>query len=52
MAGKLESQQSLIELVTKETAVLFDCVDRYEEKGRLGQVRTLCFLVHAVDAAY
>ena len=37
--------------ITKETAVLFDCVDRYEEKGRLGQVRALRFLVHAVGGA-
>ena len=28
----------MIELITKETAVLFDCVGEYEEKGRLGQV--------------
>ena len=38
MAGTLESQQTVIELITKETAVLFDCVGEYEEKGRLGQV--------------
>ena len=28
----------MIELITKETAVLFDCLGEYEEKGRLGQV--------------
>ncbi len=38
MAGTLESQQTVIELITKETAVLSDCVDQYEERGRLGQV--------------
>ena len=38
MAGTLEKQQHVIELITKETAVLFDCVGEYEEKGRLGQV--------------
>ena len=51
MAGTLESQQTVIELITKETAVLSDCVGRYEEKGRLGQVRALRFLVHAVGGA-
>jgi hypothetical protein len=38
LAGTLEKQQHVIELITKETAVLFDCVGEYEEKGRLGQV--------------
>ena len=38
MAGTLEKQQRVIELITKETAVLSDCVREYEEKGRLGQV--------------
>ncbi len=28
----------MIELITKETAVLSDCVREYDEKGRLGQV--------------
>ena len=28
----------MIEHITKETAVLSDCVCKYEEKGRLGQV--------------
>ena len=28
----------MIEHITKETAVLSDCVGKYEEKGRLGQV--------------
>ncbi len=28
----------MIELITKETAVLSDCIGEYEEKGRLGQV--------------
>ena len=37
-AGTLESQQAVIEHITKETAVLSDCVCKYEEKGRLGQV--------------
>ena len=32
----------MIELITKETAVLCDCVGKYEDKGRLGQVRTIC----------
>jgi hypothetical protein len=51
LAGTLEKQQTVIELITKETAVLSDCVDQYEEKGRLGQVlRIWPFLVHA-DAA-
>ena len=38
LAGTLEKQQRVIELITKETAVLSDCVREYEEKGRLGQV--------------
>ncbi len=50
-AGTLESQKSLIEHITKETAVLFACVGRYEEKGQMGQVRALRFLVHAVGGA-
>ena len=33
----------MIELITKETAVLFDCVGEYEEKGRLGQVSHIAF---------
>ena len=52
LAGTLESQQTVIELITKETAKLFDCVGDYEEKGRLGQVRTYCFVVHAVGAPF
>jgi hypothetical protein len=48
LAGTLESQQTVIEHITKETAMLFDCVSEYEEKGRLGQVRTLWLKMHAV----
>ncbi len=51
-AGTLESQQMVVEHITKETAVLFDCVGKYEEKGRLGQVRSLCFVVLVVGAPF
>jgi len=40
-AGTLESQSTVIELITKEAAVLADSVGMYEEKGRLGQVRAV-----------
>ena len=52
LAGTLESQQTVIELITTETAKLSDCVGDYEEKGRLGQVADCRFVKLAVGAAF
>ncbi len=52
LAGRLADKRAVIEDITTESADLADCIDRYEKKSAGFKVRTCCFVVYAVGAAF